>query len=181
MKKVIFSIMTAAALLFCSCEKDPNPSGNGNGNNTEERTPDITPYLGKYLMTRTTDLTISIMNLVTFPVDRDLDVEVVTVAADPNVQYGIIMTSTDGLYIKGTVDTLGLHLQNDTISIDIDTLGVDASVLVTMTHPVISAPENGVMTWTSTAEGSGSVMVPFLGQLTATITGNMKYRTVLSN
>ena len=47
MKKVIFTIMTAAALLFCSCEKDPNPSGNGNGNNTEERTPDITPYLGK--------------------------------------------------------------------------------------------------------------------------------------
>jgi hypothetical protein len=181
MKKILLTVMTAAALLFCGCEKEPNPSNGGNGNTPEERTPDISPYLGKYLMTRTTDLTISIMNLVTFPVDRDLDVEVVTVTADPNVQYGIIMTSTDGLYIKGTVDTLGLHLQNDTISIDIDTMGIDASVLVTMTHPIISAPQNGTMTWTSTAQGSGSVSVPIFGQLTATITGNMKYRTVASN
>jgi hypothetical protein len=37
------------------------------------------------------------------------------------------------------------------------------------------------MTWTSTAQGSGSVTVPIFGQLTATITGNMKYRTVASN
>ncbi len=180
MKKFLFTMMTIVALLTCGCEKEDDTTP-GNGNTTEERKPDITPYLGKYLMTRTTDLTINIMNLASFPVDRDLDVEVVTVAKDPNATYGIIMTSTDGMYIKGTVDTLGLHLQNDTIHLAIDTLGVDASILVTMTHPLIQAPENGVMTWTSTAEGSATVAVPILGNLSATITGNMKYRTVASN
>ena len=181
MKKILFAMMTVAALLVCGCDKEEYyNNNNGNGTNTEERQPDITPYLGKYLMTRTTDLTITVQNMFNFPIDRDLDVEVVTVAKDPNVEYGIIMTSDDGMYLKGTVDTLGLHLQNDTIHLAIDTLGIDASVLVTMTHPIISAPVDGEMNWTSTAAGSATVALPILGDLTATITGNMKYRTVVS-
>lgn len=181
MKKILFTMMTVVALLACGCQKeDDNPSGNGNGTTTEERTPDITPYLGKYLMTRTTDLTITVQDMFNFPIDRDLDVETVTVAKDPNVEYGIIMTSSDGMYLKGTVDTVGLHLQNDTVSIDIDTLGMDFTILVSMTHPVISAPENGVMSWTSTAAGTATATLPIIGDLTATITGNMKYRTVAS-
>ena len=176
MKKMLFTMMAVVAILACGCQKEENINPTNN-----ERKPDITPYLGKYLMTRTTDLTINVQGMFQFPVDRDLDVETVTIAKDPNQEYGIIMTSSDGLYIKGTVDTLGLHLQNDTIHLAIDTLGIDASVLVTMTHPVISVPDNGVMTWTSTAQGSATVAVPILGNLTATITGNMKYRTVASN
>lgn len=177
MKKLAYTLMTAIALLSWSCEKvdDYKPA---NGNTTEERKPDITPYLGSYLMSRTSDLTISIMDMTSFPINYDWDMEIVTIAADPDVQYGVIMTSTDGMYIKGTVDTLGLHLQADTIDLEIDTMGVNATVLVTMTHPIISAPEDGAMSWTSVAEGSGTVTVPIIGELTATITGNMKYRTI---
>ncbi len=183
MKKILFTLMTAAALLVCGCDKEDDVvvnNDNNGGTTTEERTPDLTPYLGTYLMTRTADLTITVQNFATFPIDRDLDVETVTIAADPNVQYGVIMTSNDGMYLKGTVDTVGLHLQNDTVSLAFDTMNVSATLLVTMTHPVISAPENGVMNWTSTAEGSANVAVPILGNLTATITGNMEYNTVAS-
>ncbi len=181
MKKILFTLMTAVALLACGCDKEDDiVVDNGGGNIPEERTPDITPYLGTYLMTRTADLTITVQNVATFPIDRDLDVETITIAEDPNVQYGVIMSSTDGMYLKGTVDTVGLHLQNDTVSLSIDTMGVSGTLQVTMTHPVISAPEDGMMNWTSTAEGSANVAVPILGNLTATITGNMEYNTVAS-
>ena len=59
---------------------------------------DITPYLGKHLMTRHTDLTITAMNMFSFPIDRDLDVETVTIKSDPQVEHGIIMSSSDGMY-----------------------------------------------------------------------------------
>ena len=49
-----------------------------------------------------------------------------------------------------------------------------------MTHPVIQPPVNGKMEWTSVAEGTATV--PVLGiPITATITGDMRYRTVFSN
>ena len=112
MKRTLLTIMTAAALLFCSCEKDPND--NHGNNNPDEPTIDITPYLGTYLMSRTTDLVLTVATF-NIPIDRDLDVETVTVKKDPNKQYGVIMSSSDGMYMYGTVDTLGLHLQNDTI------------------------------------------------------------------
>ncbi len=184
MKKKIFTLMALAALIMCGCEKDPNdPSGNGN-NTPDEPVIDITPYLGKYLMTRHTDLTITALNRFSFPLDRDLDVETVTVKSDPQVEHGIIMTSNDGLYLHGVVDTAGLHLQNDTIALVVDTtynnFPINFTVSVSMTHPVIQAPVDGKMEWTSVAEGSASTS--FLGlPLTATITGNMHYRTILSN
>ena len=181
MKKTIFTFIALAALVMCGCEKDPNdPSGNV----PDEPVIDITPYLGKYLMTRHTDLTITAMNMFTFPLDRDLDVETVTVKSDPQVEHGIIMSSSDGLYLRGVVDTAGLHLQNDTLAITIDTtvlsFPLNFSVSVSMTHPVIQPPVNGKMEWTSVAEGTATI--PILGvPITATITGDMRYRTVLSN
>ena len=184
MKKTFFTIMTLADLLMCGCEKDPNdPSGNGN-NTPDEPVIDITPYLGKYLMTRHTDLTITAMNMFTFPLDRDLNVETVTIKIDPLVEHGIIMTSNDGLYLHGVVDTNGLHLQNDTITLDIDTtynnFPINFTVSVSMTHPVILPPVDGKMEWTSVAEGTASTTI--LGiPVTATITGDMRYRTVFSN
>ena len=48
-----------------------------------------------------------------------------------------------------------------------------------MVHPVISAPVNGKMEWTSTATGTASAMVPIIGQVTGSISGLMHYRTVL--
>ena len=176
MKRTLLTIMTAAALLFCSCEKDPND--NHGNNNPDEPTIDITPYLGTYLMSRTTDLVLTVATF-NIPIDRDLDVETVTVKKDPNKQYGVIMSSSDGMYMYGTVDTLGLHLQNDTIRFAIDTLGINASLEATMVHPVISAPVNGKMEWTSTATGTASAMVPIIGQVTVSISGLMHYRTVL--
>ena len=173
MKKSFLLIALASALFMCSCEKDPD-----NNPGSHEPVIDVTPYLGSYLMTRHTDLVLSVATF-NIPIDRDLDVEVVTVKKDPNQQYGIIMTSSDGMYMRGTVDTLGLHLQNDTIALNIDTLGVKASLQATMSHPVISAPVNGVMDWTSTATGTASAVVPILGNITGTITGNMHYRTAL--
>ena len=184
MKKTIFTFIALAALFVCGCEKDPNdPSGNGN-NTPDEPVIDITPYLGKYLMTRHTDLTITAMNMFTFPLDRDLDVETVTVKSDPQVEHGIIMSSSDGLYLRGVVDTAGLHLQNDTLAITIDTtvlsFPLNFSVSVSMTHPVIQPPVNGKMEWTSVAEGTATI--PILGvPITATITGDMRYRTVFSH
>ena len=184
MKKVLFTIMTVAALMMCGCEKDPNdPSGNGN-NTPDEPVIDITPYLGKYLMTRHTDLTITAMNMFTFPLDRDLDVETVTIKTDPQVEHGIIMSSNDSLYLHGVVDTAGLHLQNDTLTITIDTtvasFPINFSVSVSMTHPVIQPPVDGRMEWTSVAEGSDTITI--LGiTVTATITGDMRYSTILSN
>ena len=122
MKKTSFILLTLAALLVCGCEKDPadNPGGN-----SSESTIDVTPYLGTYLMTRHTDL---ILTVATFniPINRDLDVETITVKKDPAQEYGVIMTSSDGMYLRGTVDTTGLHLQNDTIRFSIDTLGANA-------------------------------------------------------
>lgn len=181
MKKTIFTFIALAALVMCGCEKDPNdPSGNV----PDEPVIDITPYLGKYLMTRHTDLTITAMNMFTFPLDRDLDVETVTVKSDPQVEHGIIMSSNDGLYLRGVVDTAGLHLQNDTLAITIDTtvlsFPLNFSVSVSMTHPVIQPPVNGKMEWTSVAEGTATI--PILGvPITATITGDMRYRTVFSH
>ena len=158
MKKRILALMTIVALVMCGCEKDPNGSSNNPNGNTDEPVIDITPYLGKYLMTRHTDLTITAMNMFTFPLDRDLDVETVTIKTDPQVEHGIIMTSNDGLYLRGVVDTAGLHLQNDTITLNVDTtysnFPVKFSVSVSMTHPVILPPVDGKMEWTSVAEGT---------------------------
>jgi hypothetical protein len=185
MKKTLFTLMTLAALVMCGCEKDPNnPNGGPNGNtDPEQPVIDITPYLGKYLMTRHSDLTITLMNMFAFPLDRDLDVETVTVVSDPKVEHGIIMTSNDGLYLHGVVDTAGLHLQNDTITLAIDTTyntyPIKFTVSVSMTHPVIHAPVDGKMEWTSVAEGTASTSI-FGMPITATITGNMRYRTILS-
>ena len=172
MKKTSFLLLTLAALLVCGCEKDPvdNPA--------TEPAIDVTPYLGTYLMTRHTDLILSVATF-NIPIDRDLDVETITIKKDPAQEYGVIMSSSDGMYLRGTIDTLGLHLQNDTIRFSIDTLGVKASLMATMSHPVIAAPSNGVMDWTSTAAGTASATVPILGEITGTITGNMHYRTAL--
>lgn len=183
MKKTIFTFIALAALVMCGCEKDPNdPSSSGN--TPDEPVIDITPYLGKYLMTRHTDLTITALNMFTFPLDRDLDVETVTVKSDPQVEHGIIMSSSDGLYLRGVVDTAGLHLQNDTIALNVDTtynsFPVRFTVSVSMTHPVIQPPVDGRMEWTSVAEGTASTTI--LGMpITATITGNMLYKTIFSN
>ena len=116
--------------------------------------------------------------------DRGLDVETVTIKSDPLVEHGIIMSSDDGLYLHGVVDTAGLHLQNDTITLAIDTtvasFPINFTVSVSMTHPLILPPVDGKMEWTSVAEGTATV--PILGiPITATITGDMRYRTVLSD
>ena len=184
MKKIFLSLITVAALLMCSCEKENVTPGGGGGTNPDQPVIDITPYLGKYLMTRHTDLSISVLNMFTFPLDRDLDVEVVTIKKDPAVQHGLIITNNDALYLRGVVDTSGLHLQNDTISINIDTtiasVPVKFGASVSMTHPVIQPPVTGIMEWTSIASGSASTSV--LGMpVSATITGNMLYKTVISN
>lgn len=175
MKKVSFIILALATVMMWSCEKDPidNP-----GSNTSEPTIDVTPYLGTYLMSRHTELVLTVATF-NIPIDRDLDVETITVKKDPQQDYGIIMTSSDGMYLRGTVDTAGLHLQNDTFAINIDTLGVKASLQAALTHPVIASPVNGVMDWTSVASGTATATVPILGQLTGTISGKMHYRNVL--
>ena len=185
MKKTIFTLIAVAALFVCGCEKDPaGPDNPGGGNTSDEPVIDITPYLGKYLMTRHTDLTITAMNMFSFPLDRDLDVETVTIKTDPQVEHGIIMSSNDGLYLHGVVDTNGLHLQNDTITLAVDTtynnFPVNFTVSVSMTHPIIQPPVNGRMEWTSVAEGTASTSI--LGiPVTATITGDMRYNTIFSN
>lgn len=177
MKRTLFTLMTVVAMLMCGCEKEETPGGS----TSHERTPDITPYLGKYLMTRTTDLSINVLGLMEFPLDRDLNVETVTITADPSEQYGVVMTSSDGMYLKGTVDTLGLHLNDEVYTFAIDTLGVNASINVSLTHPTIQQPIDGKMEWTSSASGGGSATVPILGELSCTVTGKMHYRTVTSN
>ena len=175
MKKVSFIILALATVMMWGCEKDPidNP-----GSNTSEPTIDVKPYLGTYLMTRHTDLVLSVATF-NIPINRDLDVETITIKKDPAQEFGIIMTSSDGMYLRGTVDTVGLHLQNDTIRFSIDTLGVNASLMTTLSHPVIAPPQNGVMDWTSTASGTATATVPILGEIAGTITGNMHYRTAL--
>ena len=175
MKKVSFIILALATVMMWGCEKDPidNP-----GSNTSEPTIDVKPYLGTYLMTRHTDLVLSVATF-NIPINRDLDVETITIKKDPAQEFGIIMTSSDGMYLRGTVDTVGLHLQNDTIRFSIDTLGVNASLMATLSHPVIAPPQNGMMDWTSTASGTATATVPILGEIAGTITGNMHYRTAL--
>ena len=176
MKKLSFILLAFVAMLTCGCEKDP--SDTPGGNNPSVPTIDIKPYLGTYLMTRHTGLIFTVAGI-NIPIDRDLDVETITIKKDPAMEYGVIMSSSDGMYLRGTIDTLGLHLQNDTIKFDIDTLNVKASLRAALSHPVISAPVNGVMDWTSTASGTASAVVPIVGTITGTITGNMHYRTAL--
>ena len=181
MKKSILIIMTIVALLMCGCEREPNnPGGN---TNPDEPSIDITPYLGKYLMSRHTELSINVLGMFSFPLDKDLDVELVTVKSDPAVAHGIIISNNDALYLRGIVDTDGLHLQNDTVNLIIDTTianyPVNFGVGVSMTHPTIQPPVNGVMEWTSIASGSASTTI--LGMpINAVITGDMRYKTILS-
>ena len=184
MKKRILALMTIVALVMCGCEKDPNGSSNNPNGNTDEPVIDITPYLGKYMMTRHTELSISVLNMFTFPLDRDLDVEIVTIKQDPTVEHGLIISNNDALYLRGVVDTNGLHLQNDTINLTIDTtigaFPINLGVSVSMTHPIIQPPVDGKMEWTSVASGSASTTI--LGMpVSATITGDMRYKTVIRN
>lgn len=82
MKKTLIAFLAAATMLFCGCEKDditPNDDNNGN----DPSAIDLEPYLGKYLMTRKADLTLNVLNMFQFPLSRDLNVEIVTVAEDP--------------------------------------------------------------------------------------------------
>ena len=181
MKKSILIIMTLVALVMCGCEQDPNNPG---GNNTDDPVIDITPYLGKYLMSRHTELSINVLNMFSFPLDKDLDVEMITVKSDPTVENGIIISNNDALYLRGIVDIDGLHLQNDTVNLVIDTTiantPINFGVSVSMTHPTIQPPVNGVMEWTSIASGSAATTI--LGvPISAVITGDMRYRTILSN
>ena len=184
MKKRILTLMTIVALVMCGCEKDPNGSSNNPNGNTDEPVIDITPYLGKYLMTRHTELSISVLNMVSFPLDKDLDVEIVTIKQDPAVENGLIISNNDALYLRGVVDTNGLHLQNDTINLTIDTtigaFPINLGVSVSMTHPIIQPPVDGKMEWTSVASGSASTTILGL-PVTATITGDMRYKTVIRN
>lgn len=182
MKKTILTLMTIVALVMCGCEHGPNnPGGN---NNNDEPSIDITPYLGKYLMSRHTELSINVLGMFSFPLDKDLDVEMVTVKADPTVENGIILSNNDALYLRGIVDSDGLHLQNDTVNLQIDTtIGnypLNFGISVSMAHPVIQPPVNGMMEWTSIASGTASTTV--LGiPITAVLTGDMRYKTILSN
>lgn len=182
MKKSILIIMTLVALLMCGCEREPNnPGGN---TNPDEPSIDITPYLGKYLMSRHTELSINVLNMFSFPLDKDLDVEMITVKSDPTVENGIIISNNDALYLRGIVDIDGLHLQNDTVNLVIDTTiantPINFGVSVSMTHPTIQPPVNGVMEWTSIASGSASTTI--LGvPISAVITGDMRYKTILRN
>lgn len=186
MKKSILTIITLVALVMCGCEKTPNnPSGNDPSGNDPSDAPsvDITPYLGNYLMSRHTELSINVLGMFSFPLDKDLDVETVTVKRDPTVENGVIISNNDALYLRGIVDTAGLHLQNDTVIFVIDTTiantPVNFSVGVSMTHPTIQPPVNGVMEWTSIASGSASTTI--LGvPINAVITGDMRYKTILS-
>ena len=98
MKKTILTLMTLVALVMCGCEQGPNdPGGNGNNTNPDEPTIDITPYLGKYLMSRHTELSINVLGMFSFPLDKDLDVEMVTVKSDPAVENGVIISNNDAL------------------------------------------------------------------------------------
>ena len=186
MKKSILTIITLVTLVMCGCEKTPNnPGGNDPSGNDPSDAPsvDITPYLGNYLMSRHTELSINVLGMFSFPLDKDLDVEVVTVKRDPTVENGVIISNNDALYLRGIVDTAGLHLQNDTVIFVIDTTiantPVNFSVGVSMTHPTIQPPVNGVMEWTSIASGSASTTI--LGvPINAVITGDMRYKTILS-
>ena len=174
--------MAVAMLFFCGCEKETNVNGNtttDSTSTTEDSQVDITPYLGTHLMTRTAELTMTVATI-SFPIDRDLDIEMVTIKADPQRQNGIIMTSNDGMCNYGTVDDQGMHLTSDTINLAVDTLGVNCSINVSMTHPTIAAPVNGVMKWTSVASGTATVALPIVGNVTANITGYIHYSTVLS-
>ncbi len=182
MKKTILSLFVIAAIAFCGCEKDnANDTSNdsNNGNTTPDRI-DVSPYLGNYLVTRTANITVNVMNMYNIPVDRDFDMETVTVRVDPIRENGVIMTSSDGMYLKGVVDDKGLHLDNDTLSFVVDTMGVNVSLNMTMVHPVIAPPVDGVYDWTSTATGTGNAVVPVLGNITASITGDMHYHSIFA-
>lgn len=187
MKKSILTILTLVALVICGCDHgtiDPGGNNNPGGGSTPDNSSiDITPYLGKYLMSRHTELSISVLGMFSFPLDKDLDVEMVTVKSDPTIENGIIISNNDALYLRGIVDTDGLHLQNDTVNLVIDTTianyPVNFGVSVSMTHPVIQPPVNGVMEWTSIASGSASTSI--LGiPINAVITGDMRYKTIMS-
>ncbi len=177
MKRLLDVLMAFATMTFAACSDEPvTPAGD---DSTPDLTIDVTPYLGEYLMTRTADLTISFGTYITIPIDRDLNLERVTVREDPAHTNGILMTSSDGMYLRGTVMEDGLHLQNDTIGFAVDTLGVNASLQMIASHPVIAAPVNGVLDWTSTVSGTPTVTLPVFGQVSCTISGDLHYHSVL--
>jgi hypothetical protein len=177
MKRMFYLLMAVATMAFAACSDDPvTPNGD---NSNPGANVDVSPFLGDYLMTRTADLTLSFGTYLSFPIDRDLNIERVTVRRDPNHTNGVVMTSSDGMYLLGTVMEDGLHLQNDTIGFAVDTLGVNASLQMIASHPVIAQPVNGVLDWTRTVSGTPSVTLPIIGQVTCTITGDLHYHSVL--
>ena len=185
MRKTLLALCAAIALLMCGCEKEEYHNFNPAPTPPEEPTIGIADYVGNYLMTREADFNIQVMDWFAFPLQRDLNVEVISIRTDPLTDNGVILSSTDGLYLHGTVDEKGLHLENDTVGFTIDTvlniLPLNTNLTISMTHPVIAPPKHGVMKWTSMASGTGMQPLPWLDPFTVSIVGVMRYRSVVRN
>lgn len=184
MKKSLLTILSAMALIFCSCQKEDQPNNNNNNNNDEPEKVDVTPYLGAFNLTRTAELNIAVLTF-NIPFNRELGSEPAVITADPTREGGVIMTLADTRQLQGTVTNDGLTLDNEVLTIDIDTsftyatatIPIQASVDITAQHPTIAAPADGMMEWSSDASGSAQVAtgIPMLGTLSANITGTIHY------
>lgn len=181
MKKVLFALMAAAAMTFCSCEELENMVERNEDSLDTLPAGDIAPYLGTYTLDRSLNANLSILTF-SVPVNRDLESRVVYVTKDiaSENENAVIMTVEDGTIMKGRVTAEGLRLEDDVIDVAIDTtvsnIPINAVVKATMVHPLIAAPVDGHMEWTSNASGSASVQVPMMGNVNATLSGNVVYK-----
>lgn len=183
MKKTRSALITLmfATLTFCfaSCEKDDSIRPIEKEEPIVEEEPlDVSSYLGEYVVKRNFTLAF-VMGDISLPLADNLDAEFINIQRDPEREDGIILSTTEGLLLYGYVDQEGLHLQNSTrhhafTIFDYTPLDVTLS----LTHPVIAPPQDGIMDWTSVATGTGIIDLPFNEPSTYTMKGYFHYHTV---
>lgn len=120
-----------SALVFTACDK--------NENNTNEPNATVADFVGSY------DATITSTTYIMNQPYSDTSNATMVIAATAN-EGGVTITM-DGESLPGTVDKEGLHIATQSVTSD--------GVTVTVIFPVIAAPKNGKLTWTSTFTATG--------------------------
>lgn len=183
MKKARYTLLTlllaTLSLGFASCEKEDRIRPIEKEDPiVEEETIDVSSYLGEYVVKRNFTLTF-VMGDIALPLTDNLDAEFISIQRDPERQDGVMLSTAEGLLLYGYVDQEGLHLQNSTRHHAFTLFDyTPLDVTLTLTHPVIAPPMDGIMDWTSVATGTGIIDLPFSDPSTYTVKGYFHYHTV---
>jgi len=136
MKRLLICFLAVGALALTSCNK----------NYAED-------FVGTYNSIQTMNVTVTCTVMGQTDTETEIDTVrdtiVIALAGDDG---GVTLTNPMGEgVIKGTVDKNGLHIDNQTITESDE----DGTYSITFAFPIIEAPQNGKLAWTSDITGTG--------------------------